>query len=81
VAEEGVPARVIAEVIGRQFDVPVVSVPREEAAEHLGWIGPFFARDAPASNMHTRSLLDWEPTHLGLIDDLEKGHHFETPSA
>jgi hypothetical protein len=24
----------------------------------------------------TQELQDWKPTHLGLIEDLDQGHHF-----
>jgi nucleoside-diphosphate-sugar epimerase len=82
IAEQGVPTRAIAEVIGRQLDLPVVSVPAEQASEHFGWLGPFFAADCPTSNDLTRQLLGWEPTHPGLIEDLEAGHYFhERPAA
>jgi nucleoside-diphosphate-sugar epimerase len=50
VADEGVPTRDIAEVIGRHLNVPVVSKSREEAADHFGWIAHFFGVDAPASS-------------------------------
>ncbi len=78
VAEEGVPTREIAEAIGRGLDLPVRSVPAEEAADHFGWIGMFFGADAPASNALTRELLGWEPTRQGLIADLDEGHYFRT---
>jgi nucleoside-diphosphate-sugar epimerase len=42
VADEGVPTRDIAGVIGRQLNVRVVSKSRQEAAGHFGWIAPFF---------------------------------------
>jgi nucleoside-diphosphate-sugar epimerase len=57
VADEGVPTREIAEVIGRQLNVPVVSKTREEAADHFGWIAHFFGMDSPASSAQTQELL------------------------
>jgi nucleoside-diphosphate-sugar epimerase len=76
VAEEGVPTRTIAEAIGRGLDVPVRSVPAAGAMDHFGWMGRFFGADAPASNTLTRELLSWEPSHQGLIADLDEGHYF-----
>ncbi len=76
VAEEGVPIRAIAEVIGRHLDLPVRAVAPEDAAEHFGWLAGFLGMDSPASSALTRELLGWQPTHPGLIDDLEEGHYF-----
>jgi nucleoside-diphosphate-sugar epimerase len=81
VADEGVPIRAVAEVIGRHLDVPVVSIPPEQAAEHFTWLGGFIGLDAPASSALTRELLGWQPTQPGLLDDLDKGHYFDKPSA
>ncbi|KUN46942.1 SDR family oxidoreductase [Streptomyces olivochromogenes] len=80
VAEEGVAIRDIAEVIGRHLDLPVTSVAPEAAAEHFTWLSPFMSLDALVSNTLTRELLDWQPTHPGLLEDLEKGHYFHTPA-
>ena len=77
VADEGVPVRDIAEVIGRHLDIPVASVPPEEAGEHFGWLAGPFGLDAPASSALTRHLLGWQPTRPGLIPDLDEGHYFE----
>jgi nucleoside-diphosphate-sugar epimerase len=76
IADEGVPTRDIAEGIGRHLNVPAVSIAPEDAAEHFGWIGVFFAVDAPASSELTRERLGWQPTHPGLIADLEADHYF-----
>ncbi|MEU1801784.1 SDR family oxidoreductase [Streptomyces sp. NPDC019937] len=80
-AEEGVSLRSIAEVIGRHLDLPVVSIPDEQAEGHFGWLARFLAVSAPASNALTRELLDWHPTGPGLIEDLDRGHYFGTPAA
>lgn len=80
-ADEGVPIRDVAEVIGRHLDLPLVSVSPDDAAEHFGWLGGFLGLDSPASSARTRELLGWRPTQPGLLDDLDKGHYFTRPSA
>jgi nucleoside-diphosphate-sugar epimerase len=72
VAEEGVTLREIAEVIGRGLKVPVVSVTREKAAEHFGWLAAFAGLDLSATSTQTREKLGWNPTGPGLIADLEQ---------
>ena len=72
VAEEGIPMREIAEVIGKGLKVPVVSLTPEQAQEHLGWLAMFAGFDMPASNVLTRQRLGWNPTGPGLIADLEQ---------
>ena len=76
VADEGVPTRDIAEIIGRHLNLPVVSKSREEAADHFGWIGLFFGIDAPASSALTQERLGWRPVQPGLIADLNAEHYF-----
>jgi nucleoside-diphosphate-sugar epimerase len=76
VAEEGVPVRDIAEVIGRQLALPLTTVAREDASSHFGWLAPFVTLDVPTSSTLTQQQLDWRPVQLGLIPDLEKGHYF-----
>jgi len=77
VAEEGVPTREIAEVIGRHLKLPVISKSREQATDHLSWIGHFFAIDGPASSAQTRKQVGWRPVQPGLIADLDAAHYFE----
>ena len=75
VAEEGVTGRAIAEAIGRQLDLPAVSVPAESAMDHFGWLGLFFGADLPTASTITRKMLGWKPTGPTLIEDLEAGHY------
>jgi nucleoside-diphosphate-sugar epimerase len=81
VADEGVPVRDIAEVIGRHLELPVMSVAAEDAGEHFTWLGGFLGLDAPASSALTRELLGWEPSQPGLIADLDEGHYFQQARA
>ncbi len=76
VAEEGVPMREIAEVIGRGLKVPVVSLPAQQAPAHFGWLAMFAAYDMPASGAQTQAKLGWKPTGPGLIADLEQMRYF-----
>ena len=72
VGEEGVPARDIAETIGRRLKVPVKSITPEEAGGYFGWLAHLAARDMPASSAQTQKKLGWQPTGPGLIADLER---------
>ncbi|MGO8831535.1 MAG: SDR family oxidoreductase [Roseiarcus sp.] len=76
VAEEGVPFKEIAEVIGRRLNIPVVSQSPEEAAEHFGWFARFAGVDCPASSEKTRSRLGWAPQQPGLIADIDHPAYF-----
>lgn len=75
VAEEGIPTRLIAETIGNQLGLPARSVAAEDAAEHFGWVGMFFALDLPASSAITQEALGWTPTQPTLLADLAAGHY------
>jgi nucleoside-diphosphate-sugar epimerase len=76
VGEEGVTLRAIAELIADRLDLPVRRVAADQAANHFGWLATLAGVDAPASSIATRTLLDWEPTHAGLLDDLAHGDFF-----
>jgi len=76
VGDEGVPFRLITEVIGHHLNLPVISIQPEDAAVHFGFLGAFVLLDNPVSSTQTQALLDWHPTHPGLIDDLDEGHYF-----
>jgi nucleoside-diphosphate-sugar epimerase len=76
VAEEGVSARDIAEVVGRGLNIPVVSLSPEAAAAHFGWLATFVGWDMPATSAQTQQRLGWHPTGPGLITDLEQMRYF-----
>ena len=72
VAEEGIPAREIAEVVGAGLGLPVRSLSPEEVAAYYGPLAHFAAYDVPASSEWTRRKLGWAPTGPGLIQDLKR---------
>ena len=77
VADEGVPIRALAELIGRRLNVPVVSKSPAEAIALFGFVGRFLAMDGPSSSARTQSQLGWRPTHPGLLADLDHGRYFD----
>jgi nucleoside-diphosphate-sugar epimerase len=72
VADEAVPFREIAEVIGRRLGLPVE--PRDR--EHFGWFATFAGADLTASSARTRSALGWEPAGPSLIADLDQPGYY-----
>jgi nucleoside-diphosphate-sugar epimerase len=75
VADEGVPFRDIAAVIGHHVNVPEVSISSDQAS-HFGFLSAFASLDNPTSNALTQKVLDWHPDRPGLIQDLDEGHYF-----
>ena len=69
-----------AVAIGRQLGIPVDSISADEADGHFGWLGAFVQLDNPTSAELTRQRTGWQPTHPGLIADLEEGHYFAAGS-
>jgi nucleoside-diphosphate-sugar epimerase len=81
VADEGVPIKAVAEVMGRHLGVPAESVPPGQAGQHFTWLGGFIGLDSPASSAATRELLDWHPARPGLLEDLDEDHYYRGPAA
>jgi nucleoside-diphosphate-sugar epimerase len=76
VADEGVPIRAIAGVIGRRLDVPIVAMSPEEAAGHFGWLARVLSVDNPTSSALTRERLGWSPVRPALLLDLDQAPYF-----
>ena len=73
VHEEGVLTKDIAEAIGRRLNLPAVSLPSADAADHFGFLGHILALDIHAFSAATRDQLNWQPVQPGLIADIEEG--------
>lgn len=78
VGEKGVPARDIVGVISRKLNLPLISIEPEQAAEHFGWFAHFAGMNNPSSSELTREWLGWQPTHPGLLEDLENENYFDS---
>ena len=72
VAEEGIPIREVALVLGKGLGLPVKSISPEEAQDYFGWMAMFAGMDLWASGAQTQQRLDWHPTGPSLIADLEQ---------
>lgn len=76
VAEGAIPFKQIAEAIGRNLNIPAVSMTKAEAAEHFGWFAHFAGLDSPTSSKWTQAELGWQPEGPGLIEDIDKAGYF-----
>ncbi len=77
VAEEEISFKAITESIGKNLNIPVVSVSPEEAADHFGWFAGFASIDCPASSIITQERLNWHPEQPTLLADMETGIYFK----
>jgi nucleoside-diphosphate-sugar epimerase len=75
--EDGIPVREIAKTIGRRLDIPAVSIPAGQAPHQFKDF-PFITMDVTMPGAETRQSLGWEPTHPGLLADLDEDHYFTT---
>jgi nucleoside-diphosphate-sugar epimerase len=75
VAEEGVPLRAIAEVIGAGLGLPVESISSDEAAAYFGPLAQLAVLDLPASGAITQRRLNWTPTGPDLLTDLRNAQY------
>jgi nucleoside-diphosphate-sugar epimerase len=72
VADEGVPFKQIAAVIGRRLGLPVESRPRE----HFGGFANFAGADMCVSSARTQAVLGWQPTGPDLLTDIDQPGYY-----
>lgn len=72
VADEAVPFRSIAEIIGRRLDQPVEA----RGPEHFEWFGHFAGATMSASSARTREILRWTPQGPSLLTDLDQPSYY-----
>ena len=71
--------REIAQSIGDHLGIPTAGIPADRLEEHFGFLAMVIALDNPTTNLATRRILGWEPTHPGLIADFDTGDYFSAP--
>ena len=76
VADEGVPFREVAGIIGRRLGLPVVGISGGAVDTHFGWFARFAQIDAPASSAKTQKSLAWHPAGPTLLEDLDSAGYF-----
>jgi len=72
VADEAVPFKAIAAMIGGHLDLPVET--REP--EHFGWFAHFAGASMSVSSARTRELLGWRPQGPSLLADLDQHGYY-----
>jgi len=74
IAENGITLKSIATLIGEKLNLPVAAVAGEELQKHFDWMGRFIASDSPATNVKTKQALGWEPSGIGLREDMQQNY-------
>lgn len=70
VGEEGVFVKDIADAVGKELGLPVVSLDATAAADQFGWFQFGVGADGIASSQKTQEWLGWKPTHAKLLEDI-----------
>lgn len=79
VAEEEIPFRQIATLIGKKLNLPVRSVSQAEAAGYFDWMTHFVAMDNPTSSQWTQQVSGWTPQGCGLLEEMREADYFPAP--
>lgn len=74
IGDQGIPIREIAEVIGEKLGVSVVSLSGDNATKHFEWMARFIGLDGTATGFKTQQQLGWQPSQLGLLEDMRRNY-------
>ena len=77
VGDLGIPFKVIAETIAGKLGIETKSITDEEAPQYLGFLARLPASTTRSRTTRRASVLGWEPTHPGWVEDVETGHYFD----
>lgn len=69
-AEEGVSVRSIAETIGQRLNLPVISLSKEAAILHFGWLNGFVSKNMIAASAKTKKRLNWHTNGPKILTDV-----------
>lgn len=72
VADEAVPFKAMAAIIGGRLDLPV----ERREPEHFGWFAHFAGATMSVSSTRTRELLGWKPQGPSLLVDLDQPGYY-----
>lgn len=74
VGDNAIETKKIAELISEKLDLPVKSLTGDDLANHFDWMARFFTFESSAISTKTRQELSWEPTNIGLLEDMRKNY-------
>jgi nucleoside-diphosphate-sugar epimerase len=81
VGDDAIPVRDIASAIGRHLNLPVASVPPNEAEADFGFLARVLTFDCPSTSTLTQERFGWHPEQPGLLADIDQGHYFKNEAA
>jgi nucleoside-diphosphate-sugar epimerase len=72
--DKGIELKTIATLIGEVLNVPVKSLSGDELAKHFEWMTHFVEMNCPATCFKTQEQLGWQPTQIGLLNDMKENY-------
>jgi len=74
VGDNAIETKTIAELIGKQLNLPVQSLSGEALVNHFNWMARFISFEGAATGFKTQEALGWKPTHIGLLENMQENY-------